>query len=170
VLLVVLTTLPGASAAQTLQMVYRDKPPYSYLDKGVAKGFLLDRTRRIMRRAGLDAAFREMPPKRIFLEIEKNEYPVCSFGWYRLAERERYARYSESIHQDRPHVVVVGPHSIEKVRRHSTLGTLMNDRSLLGLVGAKLRFATLKPRNCSRGAYGMTTCYHFEPCESDVGA
>lgn len=131
VLLVVLTTLPGISAAQTLQMVYRDKPPYSYVENGIAKGFLLDRTRRILKRAGLDAEFREMPPKRIFLEIEKNEYPVCSFGWYRLAERERYAKYSEPIHQDRPHVVVAGPHSIDKVRRHSSLKTLMNDRSLL---------------------------------------
>ena len=111
-------------------MVFRDKPPYSYVDNGVAKGFLLERTKRILGRAGIDVQFRELPPKRIFLEIEKNEQAMCSFGWYKIAEREKYAKFSVPMHQDRPHVVLAGARSVDAVRKRSTLRDLMKDRAL----------------------------------------
>ena len=123
--------LPRWALADGLLMAYRDKPPYSYLDNGVAKGFLLERTRRVLSRAGIDAQFREMPPKRIFLEIQNNEQAICSFGWYKLTEREKYARFSVSLHQDRPHVVLAGPRSLDAVRRHASLKGLMSDQALV---------------------------------------
>jgi uncharacterized protein (TIGR02285 family) len=117
--------------ADSLLMVYRDKPPYSFVDNGVAKGFLLERTRRILSRAGIEAQFREMPPKRIFLEIEQNEQAICSFGWYKIPEREKYARFSVPLHQDRPHIVLTGQRSLAAVRRHTTLKGLMSDPKLV---------------------------------------
>lgn len=129
--LCLLLGLPRGAMADALIMVYRDKPPYSYLERGVAKGFLLERTRRVLSRAGIEAQFREMPPKRIFLEIEKNEQAICSFGWYKIAEREIYALFSVPLHQDLPHLVLAGPRSVEAVRRHRTLQALMADRSLI---------------------------------------
>lgn len=128
--LLVAMAVPHGALAEPLLMVYRDKPPYSFLDNGVAKGFLLERTRRVLSRAGVDAQFREMPPKRIFLEIQKNEQAVCSFGWYKLAEREKYALFSVPLHQDRPHVVLAGPRSFAAVQRHATLKGLLSDASL----------------------------------------
>jgi len=125
------TAGPRAAVAENLLMVFRDKPPYSFVENGVAKGFLLERTRRVLGRAGVEADFREMPPKRIFLEIEKNEQAICSFGWYKIPERERFARFSVPLHQDRPHVVLAGPRSADAVRRHAALKTLMSDRSLV---------------------------------------
>jgi len=122
--------LPRMALAEPLLMVYRDKPPYSFVDNGVAKGFLLERIRRILKRAGIEASFREMPPNRIFMEIQKNEQAICSFGWYKNAEREAYGRFSESIHQDRPHVVLAGARSIKAVRQHALLKGLMSDPAL----------------------------------------
>lgn len=122
--------LPVAASGGELVMAFRDKPPYSYVEKGVQKGFLLERTRQILETAGIDAVFREMPPKRIFLEIQTNAQAICSFGWYRIPEREKYARYSRPIHQDRPHVVLAGPRSTDAVRRHRTLKALLADPGL----------------------------------------
>ena len=122
--------LPASAGAQSLQMVFRDKPPYSFIDNGVAKGFLLERTRRVLNLAGIAAEFLEMPPKRIFFEIEKNEQAICSFGWYKIPERERYARFSAPLHQDKPHVVLAGPRSANAVRKHGTLAALMSDPAL----------------------------------------
>lgn len=135
--LVVVTAMMGArvAAAESLLMVFRDKPPYSFVENGVAKGFLLERTRRVLGRAGVEAEFREMPPKRIFLEIEKNEQAICSFGWYKIPEREKYARFSAPLHQDRPHAVLAGSRSADAVRRHTTFKGLMSDRALV-LAGA----------------------------------
>jgi uncharacterized protein (TIGR02285 family) len=126
---------PRWAAAESLLIVFRDKPPYSFVENGVAKGFLLERTRRVLNRAGIKAEFREMPPKRIFLEIEKNEQNICSFGWYKLTERERYARYSVPLHQDRPHVVLAGPRSAGAIRKYASLKGLLSDQALV-LAGA----------------------------------
>lgn len=123
--------LPRWATAESLLMVYTDKPPYSFLDKGVEKGFLLERTRRVLSRAGIESKFREMPPKRILLEIQNNEQAICSFGWYKLAEREKYAFFSAPLHQDRPQAVLAGRRSAAAVQRHATLKQLMADGTLI---------------------------------------
>jgi polar amino acid transport system substrate-binding protein len=116
--------------AAPLLMVFRDKPPYSYVEQDIAKGFLLERTRRILARANILAEFREMPPKRIFFEIQKNEQEICSFGWYKIAERQKYARYSVPLHQDRKQMVMTGARSAAAIRRHTTLKNLMSSKEL----------------------------------------
>jgi len=130
--LIVLAGMVGSSCAlaENLLMVFRDKPPYSYLDNGIAKGFLLERVRQVLKRAGISSELREMPPKRIFMEIEKNTQAVCSFGWYKIPEREKYALFSLPIHQDRPHAVLAGDGSLIKIRRHLHIKELMSDQTL----------------------------------------
>lgn len=125
-----LTPLADSALAQDLTMVFRDKPPYSYVDQGVQRGFLLERTQRILEQAGLRARFIDMPPKRIFLEIQNNAHAVCSFGWYKIPEREKYARFSQPIHQDKPHVVLAGPRSADDVKKHRSLKSLLDESGL----------------------------------------
>lgn len=119
-----------AFAETPIAMVFREKPPYSYLRNGAPAGFLYERTRKILDLAGLPASFSVMPPKRIFLEIQGDARPICSFGWYKIPEREKYARFSQPIHQDRPHVILAGPRSFAAVARHQTLNSLLGDASL----------------------------------------
>lgn len=117
---------PRASAdGQALTMVFRDKPPYSYLDHGIQRGFLLERTQHILDRAGIKAVFIDLPPKRIFMEIQNNTEAICSFGWYKIPEREKYAKFSPPIHQDRPHVVLASAHAAAEIRKHRSLKTLL---------------------------------------------
>lgn len=125
-----LTIGAAAAGAEPLPMLYRDKPPYSYQEQGVAKGFLYELTARVMARAGIDSRFDVMPPKRIFLALQDPAQAVCSFGWYRIPERERYARFSAPMHQDRPHVILAGPRSSAAVRRHTSLQSLLQDAQL----------------------------------------
>lgn len=130
-----LLAAPAANADQPLLMTFRDKPPYSYVDYGVQKGFLLERVRQILAAAKVEAVFRDLPPKRIFADLAANAAPQCSFGWYRMPERERFARFSLPIHRDRPHVILAGPRALDAIRQHKTLRSLMADNSLvLGVV------------------------------------
>lgn len=117
--------------AEPLLMAFRDKPPYSYVEQGVAKGFLLERAQRVLARASISAEFLEMPPKRIFSEIQRNEQEICSFGWYKIAEREQYARYSLPLHQDRKQLILAGPRSVTAIKRHATLKSLMSSKELI---------------------------------------
>lgn len=130
-LLTLLAVGASGAGAEPLLMLYRDKPPYSYQDKGVAKGYLYELTARTMARAGIDTRFEVVPPKRIFLALQDATQAVCSFGWYRLPERERYARFSAPMHQDRPHVILSGARSSAAVRRHTSLQSLLQDPQLI---------------------------------------
>jgi uncharacterized protein (TIGR02285 family) len=130
-LLVMLAIMPVTSQAEPLLMVFRDKPPYSYLENGALKGFLLERTQKILARAKIESKFVMLPPKRIFQDIQINAEPVCSFGWYKIPEREKYARFSIPMHQDRPHVILASPKSAQVIRRHKTLKSVMADPKLV---------------------------------------
>ena len=130
VVLASLLAWSAAGAEEPLAMLFRDKPPYSYVANGIMQGFLLERTREILDRARVPMHFMEVPPKRIFQDIQGNASPVCSFGWYKIPEREAYAKFSKPIHQDRPHVVLASASVIEAVRKHKKLSDLMADASL----------------------------------------
>lgn len=130
-LLVIGSGVSAGQDAKPLRVVFRDKPPYSYVENGVQKGFLLEKTRRIMARANIEANFVIIPPKRIFQELELNAEPVCSFGWYKIPAREKFALFSLPIHQDRPQAILTNPTSAAKIRRHRTLKGVMTDPDLV---------------------------------------
>ncbi|MCV2370706.1 type 2 periplasmic-binding domain-containing protein [Roseateles oligotrophus] len=114
----------------TVMVEYRDKPPYSYTKEGRPSGFLIERTIEIFRLAKVNAIYEEIPLKRILRDIQSDLSPICSPSWYKLPERELYARFSLPIHEDKPHLVLVGMHAVNKVRTIKTLRALLADPEL----------------------------------------
>lgn len=134
-----LGAVAGVFGAETLSVpltvAWREKPPYSYTENGVPKGFLLEQARQIFEAAGVPARFVNEPQKRIWANFQHSARNYCSFGWYRLPERETVAQYSMATHIDQPHVVLVHPAALARVREHASLKSLLGDRELtLGLV------------------------------------
>ncbi|UCX03447.1 substrate-binding periplasmic protein [Shewanella glacialimarina] len=124
-----------AWATPGVRVEYRDKPPYTYSESGQPRGFIIDMTQEIFRRAGVAATYSEVPVKRIFANIQNDSAAVCSPSWYKLADRELYANFSLVIHKDRPHMVLVAPRVIELVKQHHSLSSLFGDPRLkLGVV------------------------------------
>jgi len=125
-----LSYAPPGLAEEPLLMVFRSKPPYSYTEDGVQKGFLLEKTQQILKNVGINATFAEVPPRRIFQDIQANQERICSFGWYKNPEREAYAKFSLAMHQDRPHLVLANQKAAEKIKRLKTLKNLMAAKDL----------------------------------------
>lgn len=120
--LVFIAFVPSAMATEHgVVVLYRDKPPYFYTQDGRPAGFLLERTMEMFKRAGLQASFEEAPLKRITKVIQTSPTPVCSPGWYKLPEREEYARFSLAIHEDKPHLVLAGAHVADQMRATKSL-------------------------------------------------
>lgn len=90
------------AAAQPLETLYFERPPYYTTLNGQPDGFLVRLTRDILTQAGVPHSFHEMPPGRILEDIKSNRGPACSIGWFRTPERERYAVFSLPIYQDEP--------------------------------------------------------------------
>jgi polar amino acid transport system substrate-binding protein len=111
-------------------VAYRDKPPYSYTKDGKPTGFLLERTMEIFKRAGVDAQYEEVPVKRIVRDIQDDRTPVCSPSWYKLPERELFARFSLPIHQDEPHMLLASTRSFEKMKSIKSLKELFATKEL----------------------------------------
>ena len=128
-LFVLLTTgLSGVAQSQTpLTIEYRDKPPYTYTVAGKPAGFLMERTARLLRRAGIDARFAEVPVRRTLMNLQANTTAVCSPGLYKTPERESFARYSLPIHRDRPHTVLAHASVAPQIRRLPRVSRLFSE-------------------------------------------
>lgn len=122
-------------ATPQITVAWRDKPPYHYIENGIAKGFLLERAREVFAAAGLPARFINEPQKRIWANFQHGSTNYCSISWYRLPEREAVAQYSNPFHEDLPHTVLIAPGMVERVQAHATLEALLTDPTLtLGMI------------------------------------
>ncbi|HEU6455774.1 MAG TPA: transporter substrate-binding domain-containing protein, partial [Roseateles sp.] len=115
--LLALLLVPGMALAQPQLLIeYRDKPPYSYSEAGRPAGFLMERTARLLKRAGIEASYAEVPIRRTLQNLQGNQVALCSPGLYKIPEREVYARFSLPIHRDRPHVVLAHASVAARIR------------------------------------------------------
>ncbi|MBC3872969.1 transporter substrate-binding domain-containing protein [Undibacterium flavidum] len=123
-----LSTLP--SQAQTLTIAWREKPPHQYIENGQEKGILLMLAKHVFADSKLKTIFVEEPAKRIWQNFKNGKKNYCSFGWYKIAEREALVQYSDSFYKDPPHTLLVGNSSLTQVRTHKNLKSLLADPSL----------------------------------------
>lgn len=119
-----------ALAQAPLAIEYRDKPPYSYTEAGRPAGFLMERTARLLKRAGIEASYAEVPIRRTLLNLQGNQAALCSPGLYKIPEREAYARFSLPIHRDRPHVVLAHANVAARIRAMPHVAQLFADPGL----------------------------------------
>lgn len=126
----------AVAATEPISVIVLNRPPYYELRDGKPGGFLLLRSVRHFEAAGLPIReYQTLPPRRILAMIRQNAGRICSVGWFRTAERESFARYSEPIHVDRPYIVIAHPESAAAVGAKGSLLKLMDDPDLrLGLV------------------------------------
>lgn len=120
----------GGVLAQPLVIEYVDKPPYTYTLEGRPAGFLLERTALLLRRAGLEGQFAEVPFRRSLLNFQSNRVAMCSPGLYKTPERETFLRYSLPIHRDRAHVVLANLKAAPRIREMTRISQLLGDPSL----------------------------------------
>lgn len=124
--------LAGAAGAQPLALTieYRDKPPYTFTEGGRPAGFLMERTVKLLKRAGIPAHFVEVPIRRTLMNLQANQAPLCAPGLYKNPEREAFARFSLPMHRDRPHVVLAHASVAAQIRAIPRVAQLFADTTL----------------------------------------
>ncbi len=123
------------SQAQPIVVAYPDRPPYNYTQDGQPQGTLYELAKLVFARAGIEVVFQELPSKRILAELGKKNSPMCSFGWFKTAERETFARFSLPISQDAPLVALALAKDRARFEGKDSLGALSADPELtLGLI------------------------------------
>lgn len=94
--------LAGAMAAPLeLQIVQR--PPYLMVGPDQSMdGIAIRPTAAAFKKAGIDVIWREVPALRQLQRLKSNQERVCSVGWYKTAERQKFAKFTNPVSQDSP--------------------------------------------------------------------
>jgi len=102
------TTETGSDpyAGGRITIHYHERPPY-YTTHGKSVGGIIgDRINFVFEQAGIPLAWQKTPAVRQLDIIKENERREGAAGWFRTAERERFARFSHPIYQDRPTIAL----------------------------------------------------------------
>jgi len=133
ILLILLTALPVR--CEPIEFYYPERPPYSYTQDGKATGVLIELSRSVLSRAGIEATFTEMPAPRIFAELQRDDVQCCIVGALKVPGREAYGVFSRPIFEDMPLValflvknrtLIAGKHSFEELATSSSLKLGLN--------------------------------------------
>ncbi|MEA1921386.1 MAG: transporter substrate-binding domain-containing protein [Pseudomonadota bacterium] len=124
-------TLPSNGNSAPLTIFYFERPPYYFTDQGQAAGFLIDLSRKIFQDAGIDVAFRFLPPARIIQTIKNAKTPHGSIGWFKKTEREKFAKFSLPIYQNQPIVLLTSRKLKKLIIVYDTLQQVFSDKTLV---------------------------------------
>ena len=121
ILCVAAVVVSQAAAAETLRILYEDRPPYyvTHAD-GTVGGIVGGPVGEALHDAHIVHEWVIMPSSRQLFTIRHNDAYACSPGWFRNDERETFAKFSDVVYRDRPQVVAA----------RSSDENLFNDRSL----------------------------------------
>ena len=93
----------SALAAPVLKLQIVQRPPYLMVTRaGEVSGIAVAPTVAAFRSAGIPVEWEEVPALRQLLRLKLNEERVCSVGWYKTSEREKFAKFSNAVSQDSP--------------------------------------------------------------------
>lgn len=92
-------------AEEPIDLYYNERPPYlvSALD-GSVSGLTATPAAEAFRDAGIAFQWIRLPTNRQLALLKDNHRPACAVGWFRNAERERFAKFTKPIYQDKPTV------------------------------------------------------------------
>ncbi len=128
--LILLLAQPVVIQAHTITVAWREKPPHQYLENGQEKGILLELTHKVFSEAGLSSRFVEEPAKRIWQNFANKTPNYCSFGWYKIPERQSLVQFSDVMYSDPPHTLLVASPALGIVNAHTNLKSVLSDARL----------------------------------------
>ena len=125
--------------AEPIDVVITPRLPYYVVDSnGVVSGVVADPAVEAFEKAGLNIQWEVVSFKRQLKMIENNKRPVCGIGWFKNPEREKFAKFTKSIYQNKP-LIALSRSDNDAVLAHHHLRSLMKDKALI--MGRKLGFS-----------------------------
>ncbi len=90
-----------------ITIYYVDRVPYHYMDdNGKVVGVVATPVIKAFQKAGVPFILQELPAKRIMVYLKENRPNICCIGWYKNPEREKFAKYSLPVYQNKSRIAV----------------------------------------------------------------
>lgn len=127
--LLIITFLIGlyGHSAEVLTVAFNSKPPFFYMEDGIAKGELVVRAQKIFSSANVKIEFQEIPFLRIieFLKAKKKNF--VALGFSKTAEREEFVNFTLPIYRDETPILVVRKEDEPAFKKFSTLKEMISE-------------------------------------------
>jgi len=124
---------------EKLQILYEDRPPYYVTENDDSvSGIVLTPVALALKKAGIDFEWVIRSSKRQIVEVKNNRRAICTPGWFKKPERELFAKFSDSVYQDKPQVILARVDNPHK-DHHTKLEQLFSDKA--HRIGVKLGFS-----------------------------
>ncbi|MBU0970171.1 MAG: hypothetical protein KKC20_05965 [Proteobacteria bacterium] len=85
---------------------YHERPPYYMTGPLGVYGLCADPVKRAFHQANIPFRWEKTPAKRQLDILRENRSRACLIGWFKNSEREKFARYSHPIYQDKPFIAL----------------------------------------------------------------
>jgi polar amino acid transport system substrate-binding protein len=94
--------LPIILTAQNLTILYEQRKPYVEEDTNSLKGLVATPIIKALEQANINYILKQKPSKRHLFEIKANNHAICAIGWFKNNEREKFAKFTKTVYQDKP--------------------------------------------------------------------
>ncbi|MFH1135655.1 MAG: transporter substrate-binding domain-containing protein [Pseudomonadota bacterium] len=91
-----------AADDKTIILHFHDRPPFYYSIFGEVRGLCADPAARAFTGAGMPFLWRLTPARRQMEIIKADKGRECAVGWFKTPDREKFAKFTDSIYQERP--------------------------------------------------------------------
>lgn len=149
---ILLFIISSATASDEIKLLWNERAPYMSYSNNELKGITGSVAFKVFNSSNIPYKLSKVTSKRQLLSIKSNKEKVCAIGWYKIKEREKFARFTKPIYKESP-VIVLARSDNKKFKKHHTLNSILKSRDLSLLIkhgysyGADLDKKILSSRN-----------------------
>jgi polar amino acid transport system substrate-binding protein len=112
---------------------YYERPPYLVATPTGPKGLTADPIDFAFKKTGIPFQWEQTPPKRQMELVQNNRGRDCIVNWFKNPEREKFAKYSSPLYQDKPQIALARADN-HKIQSEKTVAEVLSDPNLTLLV------------------------------------
>lgn len=127
--------LPNIILSQSLDVEeiiihYNERPPYMFKDDGEVEGLTANPVNTVFNKVGLPYRWVKTSSKKQMVLLEKDKGRNCLVGWFKNSEREKFAKYTHHIYQDRPQIAITRMDN-KKIKEQITVDEILANPDLV---------------------------------------
>ena len=122
-----------ATSPNLITLHYNERPPYLVTTDQSVEGLTGDPATIVFEISGIPYQWKQTPSKRQLYLLEQNTGRDCLVGWFKIPEREEYAKYTFPIYQDRPQIALARADN-DRISAGIPLSDIFSDPNLIILV------------------------------------
>ncbi len=116
----------------SLEIIYEPRVPYIVENDKSIEGFVATPLIKALQKSNIKYTLKNKPSKRHLSEIASNKNPICAIGWFKNTNRERFAKFSKHIYQDKPLGILT--HRLTHIKENSDIEKIAQENKFKVLI------------------------------------